>query len=213
MKDYIITLDESDEQVLDVLRKAINSMKVKMKPGRRTTLSPGQRFGILTVVGQAKSVARPNGKGTRAKTICRCDCGNTIEVYSSNLKGGNTGSCGCTKVRHGQTKTITYKTWDNMIQRCTNPYHDSYQYYGARGITVCSRWRESFIAFMEDMGEKPEGLSIDRIDNEGNYEKDNCRWTTWSVQMKNRRKYKHKKTKYVDGVRLMKEDRLEDCND
>lgn len=75
-----------------------------------------------------------------------------------------------------------------MIQRCEDPEHGSYKYYGARGISVCARWRENFKAFLEDMGDKPKGKTLDRIDNDGNYESDNCRWATFTEQSNNKRK-------------------------
>lgn len=88
----------------------------------------------------------------------------------------------------GRTKSSpTYRAWANMRQRCTNPNNPKWEYYGGRGITVCARWADSFEAFLADMGVRPEGMSLDRIDTNGNYGPDNCRWTTWSEQVKNRR--------------------------
>ena len=84
---------------------------------------------------------------------------------------------------------LMYRKWYAMIARCHKPNHRLYSYYGQRGITVCIRWRENFAAFCEDMGECPEGMSLDRIDVNGNYEPSNCRWATWSTQMSNRRPY------------------------
>ena len=93
--------------------------------------------------------------------------------------------------RHGHVRnrkrSSTHHTWTNMIARCTNPRRPDYLYYGGRGITVCARWRESFSAFLNDMGEKPTGTSLDRIDNARGYEPDNCRWATKYQQMQNTR--------------------------
>lgn len=89
--------------------------------------------------------------------------------------------------RHGMSRTRTYNTWQTMIQRCHNPNHTSYYLFGARGITVCKRWRESFINFYKDMGERPEGRTLDRIDPNKSYGPRNCRWATPTEQMHNRR--------------------------
>jgi len=90
--------------------------------------------------------------------------------------------------RHGKSKTMTYRAWQGMRQRCENPTSQVYRNYGGRGITVCERWSKSFTAFLEDMGEKNPGLSIDRIDNDGNYEPGNCRWADFKTQCRNQRK-------------------------
>lgn len=94
--------------------------------------------------------------------------------------------------RVGNTESPTYSTWRSMLLRCTSPCNDSYRLYGARGITVCDRWR-SFPQFLADMGERPEGMTLDRIDNDGNYEPGNCRWATRSEQQRHKRPYKQTK--------------------
>ena len=144
----------------------------------------GQRFGRLLVV--AESVPR----GRPSRWTCQCDCGVRKSVSIGELRSGGTVSCGCLKrdrlTTHGKHATATYRAWVSMIQRCTNPRSQSWDLYGARGITVSDRWK-TFEAFLADMGECPRGLSIDRIDNDRGYEPDNCRWVTPLEQARNRR--------------------------
>lgn len=153
----------------------------------------GQRFGRLTVVKRVE-----NNKHGHAKWLCQCECGKHIIVCGYSLKNNNTKSCGCFKkislykknYKHGHScrkKTSkTYQVWEHMIRRCKNPNVKNYKNYGGRGIKVCEAWLK-FENFLQDMGERPEGLSIDRIDNDGNYYKENCKWSTRKEQNRNKR--------------------------
>lgn len=156
----------------------------------------GVRFGRLVVM----SI----GHGGKAKMMnCACDCGNDASIAYSNLIRGNTKSCGCWRIEygsirgkshfsHGKSSTRTYRAWISMRRRCSSSTHKDYQWYGARGITVCDRWLHSFENFLSDMGEVPTGQSLDRIDSNGNYEPGNCRWATNSQQQSNRRPFAHR---------------------
>ena len=118
-----------------------------------------------------------------APALCPCGCGGTPNPGRKFIIGHNTR---LRDVPHGMQGTPTYHSWSNMIQRCTNPKHHKYANYGAKGITVCERWRE-FANFLADMGVRPEGKTLDRYpDNTGNYEPGNCRWATPAEQQRNR---------------------------
>lgn len=147
----------------------------------------GQVFERLTVV-EDMSV-----KGFKPKWLCKCKCGKKVIVQSSNLKDGHTRSCGCLrKYSPGYTsdlkKTRLYRVWDAMKGRCLNPNNRHYSYYGGRGITVCEDWIDSFQMFYDWSMERgyKESLTIERIDNDGNYEPQNCKWATMAEQSLNK---------------------------
>lgn len=120
--------------------------------------------------------------------LCLCDCGNTVIVASSDLSTGHTKSCGCRPLTHNKTDTKTYTTYHAMKQRCLNKKHIHFLDYGGRGISICDRWLYSFENFLEDMGERPEGTTLDRINNNDNYYRENCIWSTKKEQLRNTRK-------------------------
>ena len=144
----------------------------------------GHRYGRLLVV----SYSHSDGKNIYWHT--RCACGTSKVSRGDGLRLGTTTSCGCRprRCKHGMTHTITYKTWKSMKQRCYNSKCKEFRYYGGRGIAICVRWLNSFENFLSDMGERPEGLSIERMNNNGNYEPSNCKWATPKEQMNNTRR-------------------------
>ena len=149
----------------------------------------GQRFGKLVAIGQEGRC-----KYRCIIWLCLCDCGNLTSVVSFKLRNGNTQSCGCLQkersrevnISHGKSYSRIYSIWGSMLTRCNNSRHESYFHYGGRGIKVCERWKV-FKNFLADMGEPPDGLTLDRKDVNGNYEPGNCRWVTWEVQNNNKR--------------------------
>ncbi len=158
----------------------------------------GRTYGRLLVLSQAENL------NNQTRWHCRCECGTKLALRTINFVSGNTKSCGCWKsettsmrvrarcTTHGASvrgnKKRSYIIWMNMVQRCTNPLVPSYIHYGARGISMCDRWRTSYANFIADMGDPPVGYSIDRINNDGNYEPTNCRWAPRKVQARNTRR-------------------------
>lgn len=166
----------------------------------KAIMMEGQRFDRLLVLRLHASISN------RLYWVCRCDCGNECIVSGKQLRSGHTRSCSCLQKEkaaarlrtHGKsytgerkTRKVTreYSAWLNMKYRVLNPKSEDYLNYGARGIGVCSRWLKSFANFYNDIGPCPEGLELDRIDVNGHYEPENCRWTNEVVQGRNKRDF------------------------
>ena len=158
-------------------------------------LNIGDKYGKLTILEET------NKRLNRSVIYkCKCDCGNTIETTSTRLKLGLKKSCGCyqkeraseSNKTHGMSNTKLFMVWSDMVSRCNRSTHHAYNYYGGRCIRVCDEWQNDFMNFYNwatNNGYK-EGLTIDRINNDGNYEPNNCRWVTMRIQCDNKRKPK-----------------------
>ena len=165
-------------------------------PRKPTVDLLGQTFGALTIIGAERI-------GDRRQWRCQCVCGSARMATTGQLKSGLARSCGCktrenrlrSRTTHGEgsskgVRTKEYRTWAHIRGRCVNPTDAAWKYYGGRGIQICERWRDSFESFLADMGRAPSAKhSIDRIDVNGHYEPNNCRWTTADVQAKNQRRH------------------------
>lgn len=165
----------------------------------------GQKFGRLEVLSRL-----PAEKNTKPIWNCRCDCGNTHNVYGSHLVRGNVKSCGCLAKEvigkcnktHGLSDHRLYETWIKMVRRCSKPLDSGWENYGQRGIKVSESWLD-FNNFISDMDQSYEnGLTLERIDVNGNYCKENCKWLLHSLQAKNKRMYKTNKVG-ISGVNII----------
>jgi len=161
----------------------------------------GSRFGRLLVLERSGTI------GHNVLYSCLCDCGNVKDVRTGDLRSGRTTSCGCyTKevtternTTHGESKTGLYGLWLQMKNRCYNPRTAAYKHYGGRGISVCDKWLD-FECFKEDVGERANGMTLDRIDNDGNYCPENCKWATRREQSRNRRNTTYAVVNGVKGL-------------
>ena len=186
----------------------------------------GQRFGRLTVAERAPNTHPEWGPLWK----CKCDCGNETNVQASHLRNGNTQSCGCFKkeriaygmcTTHGEARTEhgsysrEWRAWRAMKDRCSKKSGRDYHSYAERGISVCPEWIGSFESFLSDMGRCPEGLTLDRIDNDLGYSLGNCRWATRSEQQLNRRPFKCRNGKstleVMDGAVSLSVEQKESC--
>jgi hypothetical protein len=171
---------------------------------RKLEISKNMKFGRLTVIKEVENHRTPSGQ-TKRKIKCRCNCGTKVEVLLASLIRGNTKSCGCYQIElvkeKGRLKSEKsgnkhpyYNTYSNMLKRCYNEDNPDYKRWGGRGIKVCKRWRRGdgkksgLLCFVEDMGEKPDkSYTLDRINNNGNYEPNNCRWVSRKENCRNTR--------------------------
>lgn len=166
----------------------------------------GNKYNLLTVI----SYSHYDPKLEVSFWNCLCECGNECKVRGSNLRGGRSKSCGCLskaalqlRTKHGMSDSREYVIWAGMLQRCNNPNNTGYEYYGELGTEVCPEWCAGFESFFEDMGEAPEGMSLDRIDPSKGYYKENCRWADKSMQQFNQKR-RVTNTSGRTGVSFMK---------
>jgi hypothetical protein len=156
----------------------------------KVTVAAGEVYGEWTTLAPAE--------GTNSRVLCRCSCGTERAVRIGKLRYGETLGCGCRRIetntkrltKHGHCPSTkpepTYQSWTAMLRRCLTPTSSNFELYGGRGISVCERWKK-FENFLADMGKRPDGTSLDRVDVNGNYEPSNCRWATYKEKSRNRR--------------------------
>lgn len=163
----------------------------------------GKVFGDLVVIELGTRVF--SGGKSKRRWVCKCTCGVVKEIKVDALVTAKQTACGCKsgKITHGHTRKKDYKTtspthltWTGMKHRCHNPKHTAYERYGAKGVHVCEEWRKSFVKFLADMGERPKGMTLDRIDSSKGYFKENCRWATTTEQYQNKRVVRDKLGKF-----------------
>lgn len=198
--------------------------KARNQPERREqeALVINSKIGLLTIIEITKGYTLSNKKIPK-KCICKCNCGNLVSrEWRTLLRRKFTSSCGCLKSKidserttkimtvHGHTRknvhSAEYNSWHTMLSRCYNIKAPNYLRYGGRGIFVCERWKNSFINFLQDMGERPkpkQNYSLDRINNEGFYEPSNCRWATALEQARNKTKATIRKTRTANSNQLV----------
>lgn len=158
----------------------------------KTKIEIGRKYGMLTPI----RVVSTNKYGLLLFE-CVCECGNIKAVGSRCLTNGTTVSCGCKRAKSNKMgKTPTYKSWMSAKERCYNKNNHNYPLYGGRGIKMCDRWKNSFMEFLKDMGERPQGMTLDRINVNGDYQPQNCKWST-PIEQANNRRNNHKV--FIDG--------------
>lgn len=149
----------------------------------------GHSYGQWVVLSYRGVVQYDGSRSQQQVWLCRCACGREVDVQAVALRTGSSKQCrDCHQELHGMTDHPLYGAWLTMRNRCSNPNHPDYEYYGERGISVCERW-DSFPLFVQDVGKRPYGRTLDRMDNDGDYEPGNVRWATSAEQVANRRRW------------------------